>query len=256
MFLKDRQKRGKPGKIKLYNRLQMSRRLKNLKAAALPLCLVFAAFTLWAQVQIPPSTPPATEPVTPATPPPQPTQPSPSTTPNAANTANAAPSAAGAPVDSNSYKVGPADVLLIRVWNEPAFTGPVAVQQNGKITLQLLGDIQAGGKTPVEIQEDLSKALTKFVVHPLVTVTVADVGSKRYYMDGLIARPGEYPLGVPTTILQAISRAGGIQEFANSKRIYVLRGDKRIYFNYKDVIKGKHLEENILLQPDDHIVVP
>jgi polysaccharide export outer membrane protein len=122
--------------------------------------------------------------------------------------------------------------------------------------MQLLGDIQAGGKTPVQIQEDLSKALTKFVVHPLVTVTVADVGSKRYYMDGMIARPGEYPLAVPTTILQAISRAGGVQEFANKKRIYVLRGDKRIYFNLSDVFKGKHMEQNILLEPDDHIVIP
>lgn len=166
------------------------------------------------------------------------------------------PTGGGAPVDGNSYIVGPADVLLIRVWNEPAFTGPVAVQENGKITLQLVGDLQAAGKTPVQIQAALTEALKKFVVKPLVTVTVQDVGSRRYYMDGLINRPGEYSLVVPTTVLEAISRAGGVQDFGNQKKIYVLRGDKRIPFNYHDVVRGKHMEENIKLEPGDHIVVP
>ena len=167
-----------------------------------------------------------------------------------------APTEGGAPVDAASYKVGPSDVLLIRVWNEPAFTGPVAVQENGKITLQLLGDLEVGGKTPIQIQNELSEALKKFVVRPLVTVTVSEVGSRRYYMDGLIARQGEYALVTPTTILEAISRAGGLQDFANQKKIYVLRGDQRIYFNYKDVIRGKHLDQNILLKAGDHVVIP
>lgn len=162
----------------------------------------------------------------------------------------------GAPVDSNSYKIGPADVLAVRVWNEPEFSGPIAVQQNGNITLPLVGDLPAGGKTPIEVQNIIAKSLTKYVVKPLVTVTVQDVGSKRYYMDGLIARPGEYGLITPVTILEAISKAGGLQDFANSKRIYILRGDKRIYFNYKDVLKGKHMEQNIAIEPGDHIVVP
>lgn len=168
----------------------------------------------------------------------------------------AVPTAGGAPVDSDTYKVGPADVLLIRVWNEPAFTGPVAVNEGGKITLPLLGEIPAEGKTPTEIQATLSEALRKYVVRPLVTVTVQEVGSKRYFMDGLIGRPGEYALVVPTTILEAISRAGGPGDFAGLKKIYVLRGDKRIYFNYKDVMHGKHMEQNIKLEPGDHIVIP
>ncbi|MBV9084428.1 MAG: polysaccharide biosynthesis/export family protein [Acidobacteriaceae bacterium] len=167
-----------------------------------------------------------------------------------------APAAGGAPVDSSSYKVGASDVLLIRVWNEPEFSGPIAVQQNGNITMPLIGDLPAGGKTPVEIQEILAKALTKYVVKPLVTVTVQEVGSKKYYIDGLIARPGEYALVSPISILEAISKAGGLQDFANSKRIYILRGDKRIYFNYKDVLRGKHMEQNISIEPGDHIVVP
>jgi polysaccharide export outer membrane protein len=166
------------------------------------------------------------------------------------------PNTAGAPVDSGSYKIGPNDVLNIRVWNEPEFTGPVSVHQDGKITLPLVGDLQAGGKTPNEVQETIAEALKTLVKKPLVTVTVQDVGSKRYYLDGLAARPGEYPLVVPTTILEAISKAGGLQDFANAKKIYILRGDKKIYFNYKDVLHGKHMEQNIQLQPGDHIVVP
>ena len=196
--------------------------------------------------------PQAEQPVAPA-----PANPGPTTqTPSGQTKASSAAPAGGAPVDSNSYKVGPSDVLLIRVWNEPEFSGPVAVQQNGNFTLPLVGDLPAGGKTPIEIQELLSKALTKFVVKPLVTVTVQDVGSKRYYMDGLIARPGEYSLVTPVSILEAISRAGGLQDFANSKHVYILRGDKRIYFNYKDVLKGRHMEQNIPLEAGDHVVVP
>ena len=163
---------------------------------------------------------------------------------------------AGAPVDSNSYKVGPADVLFIRVWNEQQFSGPVTVQDNGHITLPLVGDLPAGGKTPNEIQEIVAKALTKYVVKPLVTVTVQAVESKKYYMDGLVARPGEYLLITPTTVFQAISKANGLQEFANGKKIYVLRGTQRIPFNYKEVIHGKNMAQDIQLQPGDHVVVP
>jgi polysaccharide export outer membrane protein len=167
-----------------------------------------------------------------------------------------APSTAGAPVNSTDYKIGPADILNIRVWNEPEFSGPVAVHQDGKITLPLVGDLEAGGNTPSQVEQTITKALGKYVVHPLVTVTVQEVESKKYYMDGLIARPGEYPLVVPTTILEAISKAGGVQEFGNKKKIYVLRGDKRIPFNYKDVMRGKNMDQNIELKPGDHIVVP
>lgn len=166
------------------------------------------------------------------------------------------PNAAGAPVDSAKYQIGPADVLNVLVWEQPQFSGLFAVHEDGKITMPLIGDLTAGGRTPMEVQNTIAEALKKFVVKPLVTVTVQDVGSKRYYMDGLIARPGEYPLVVPTTILEAISKGGGLQDFANAKKIYILRGDKKIYFNYKDVIHGKHMDENVQLQSGDHIVVP
>lgn len=176
--------------------------------------------------------------------------------PPQAKPAEPAQPTAGAPVDSNSYKVGPADVLYIRVWNEQQFSGPVTVQDNGHITLPLVGDLPAGDKTPNEIQQIVAKALTKFVVKPLVTVTVQAVESKKYYMDGLVARPGEYMLITPTTVFEAISKANGLQEFASGKKIYVLRGTQRIPFNYKEVIHGKNMAQNIPLQPGDHVVVP
>lgn len=168
----------------------------------------------------------------------------------------AQPQGPNAPVDSNAYKVGPGDVLNIRVWNEAEFSGPVAVHDDGMITLQLVGDLPAGGKTPVEIQQVIAKALARYVVKPLVTVTVQTVESKKYYMDGMITHPGEYALITPTTVLEAISKAGGLQEFGNPKKIYILRGTQRLRFNYKDVIHGKNMDQNIQLQPGDHIVVP
>jgi polysaccharide export outer membrane protein len=189
------------------------------------------------------------------TPPPTPPQPAPSGGDSKVSSAPI-PKGAGAPVDSSTYKIGPADVLYINVWHEPEFSGSYAVHQDGKFTMALLGDLEAGGKTPNQVQDLVADSLKKYVVKPLVTVIVQEVGSRRYYMDGLIARPGEYALVVPTTILEAISKAGGLQDFANAKKIYVLRGNKRIYFNYKDVIHGRRMEQNIPLEPGDHIVVP
>lgn len=163
------------------------------------------------------------------------------------------PSAA---VDSGTYKVESPDVLNVRVWHEADFSGVYSVHPDGKITIPLIGDVQAGGKTPNEIEKTLKDALANYVKNPLVTVTVQDVLSKRYYMDGEINRAGEYALVSPTTVLEAISKAGGLAAFANPKKIYVLRGDQRIKFNYKEVIHGKNLAQNIQLQPGDHIVTP
>lgn len=166
------------------------------------------------------------------------------------------PPLAGSAADSKTYKVGPEDVLFIRVWHEPDFTGPVSVHTDGKFTLPLVGDLQAAGLTPFQIEQNVATALSKYIVKPLVTVIVEEVRSKRYYLDGEVARPGEYPLVAPTTVLEAISKAGGMAGFANEKKIYILRGSKRIPFNYKQVIRGKNMDQNIQLQNDDHIVVP
>ena len=166
------------------------------------------------------------------------------------------PGGPSAAVDSTSYKVASPDTLNIKVWHEQDFSGIYSVHPDGKITMPLIGDVEAGGRTPADIEKTVKEALAKYVVNPLVTVTVQEVLSRRYYMDGEIGRPGEYSLVSSTTVLEAISKAGGLAGFANPKKIYILRGDQRIAFNYKDVIHGKHLEQNIQLQPGDHIVTP
>ena len=212
---------------------------------------VFSCFAFTMLAQEPPAQP--TTPPSGGAPAPTPPTQNQATPINPSKT-SAAPGA-GAPVDSSKYKIGPGDVLLIRVWDEPQFSGPVAVHEDGRITLLLVGDLDVGGKTPIEAQDIVAKSLKKYVTNPLVTTTVQEVGSKRYYLDGLANRPGEYPLITPTPILEAISKAGGLNDFANTKKIYVLRGDKQIRFNYHDVIRGKNMSQNILLKPGDHIVV-
>nr|HXE15223.1 polysaccharide biosynthesis/export family protein [Bryobacteraceae bacterium] len=164
--------------------------------------------------------------------------------------------APGATAGTKTFKVGPEDILRIIVWREPDFTGLYTVHSDGKITLPLVGDLQAGGLTAEQIQKNVTDALSKLIQKPNVTVTVQQILSQKYYMDGLVNRPGEYHLTAPTTILEAISIAGGLREFASEKKIYVLRGDQRIPFNYKQVIKGKNLAQNIQLQSGDHVIVP
>lgn len=164
--------------------------------------------------------------------------------------------APGAAVDTTTFKIGPQDILKLVVWREPDFTGLYTVHSDGKFTLPLVGDIQAGGLTAEEVQKSVAAALSKLIVKPNVTVTVQQVFSQKYYMDGQIGRTGEYQLSAPTTVLEAISIAGGLRDFANAKKIYILRKDQRIRFNYKEVIKGKNLAQNIYLQAGDHVVVP
>jgi polysaccharide biosynthesis/export protein len=163
--------------------------------------------------------------------------------------------AAGAPVDPNTYIIGPEDILMVRVWREPDMSGPVSVRPDGKVTLTLGGEVQAGGLTPQQLGKKITDVLINYINNPQVTVSVQQVNSKRYYISGEVGRVGGFPLVMPTTVLEAMTNAGGFREFANTKKIVILRGTKRLYFNYKDVIKGKNLEQNILLENGDHIVV-
>jgi len=161
-----------------------------------------------------------------------------------------------APVDPNKYQIGPEDLLYIRVWREPDFTLPVAVRPDGKITVPLIGEVQAAGQNPAELTDRLKGLLTEYLKNPDVSVFVTEVRSKKFYIDGEMNRPGWFPLVTRTSILEALSRGGGFREFANTKKIRVLRGSEILYFNYKDVIKGKHLEQNIAVQNGDHIIIP
>ena len=163
---------------------------------------------------------------------------------------------AGAAVDPKSYRIGAEDVILLRIWREPELSGLVVVRPDGKINLQLVGEIDAVDTTPIELELRIAKAYEKVLKNPIVTLQVQKVESKRYYLSGEIGRSGAFPLVRPMNILEAITIAGGIREFGNGKKIIVMRGSERLKFNFNEVIKGKKLEQNILLQPGDHIVVP
>lgn len=163
--------------------------------------------------------------------------------------------AVAAPVDPKSYVIGAQDVLGIRIWREPELSGSVAVRPDGKITLPLVGEIDAAGLTPEALTVRVTEALGKILNKPEVTISVVSVQSKRYFLSGKVGRGGGVPLVVPTTILQALSSAG-LGEWAKKSKIIIMRGTQRIKFNYDEVIKGKKLEQNIFLQDGDHIFVP
>jgi polysaccharide biosynthesis/export protein len=158
------------------------------------------------------------------------------------------------------YKVGPQDVVRIDVWKEPEISSTIPVRPDGKISLPLLNDVQASGLTTLELGKAIHDGLTKYLTNPEVTVTVTEINSRRVYITGEVTRAGAFPLLPNMTVLQALSSAGGFTQFAKLKGIYVLRneGGKQVKhpFSYKEVVKGKNREENILLQPGDIIVVP
>jgi polysaccharide biosynthesis/export protein len=162
----------------------------------------------------------------------------------------------GAPVDPKTYVIGPEDVLYVNVWREKDFTSAYAVRPDGKITIPLIGDMQAAGLTPERLGAQLTQALSDYINRPQVNVIVAQVNSKKYYITGEVNRPGQYPLIVPIRVFDALNNAGGFQEFANEKNIVIIRGSQRLKFNYKDVLKGKKLEQNIFLENGDTIYVP
>ncbi len=166
---------------------------------------------------------------------------------------------APATADPN-YVIGPQDVLDIDVWKETELTRSVPVRPDGKISLPLLNDVQAAGLTPTQLSEKITTALKKFITDPQVTVIVTQINSQRVYILGEMVRPGAYPLLPGMTVLQALSSAGGFTQFANMKKIYVLRGEggkqEKFPFNYKEVVKGKSPEQNIVLMAGDQIVVP
>lgn len=166
------------------------------------------------------------------------------------------PVVGGAPIDPKTYIIGPEDSLLIRIWREPDLSGPVMVRPDGRISLQLLNEIQAAGLTPEQLTQKVAEGLSKYMTHPEVSVAVQQVNSKKYFIIGEIQKPGSYPLTIPTTVLEALVNAGGFRDFANTKKIVIMRGPKRFTFNYKDVTKGKHMEQNILLESGDQIIVP
>jgi len=165
-----------------------------------------------------------------------------------------------AATDNPNYIIGPQDILDIDVWKEPELTRTVPVRPDGKISLPLLNDIQAAGLTPSKLADNITAGLKKYVTDPQVTVIVSAINSQRVYILGEVTRAGAYPLLPDMTVLQALSSAGGFTQFANTKKIYVLRDEngkqQKLPFNYKDVINGKDPQQNITLKAGDTIVVP
>ncbi len=161
-----------------------------------------------------------------------------------------------APVDPNAYKIGPEDQLAISVWKEPDVSANVAVRPDGKITLPLIGEVQATGRTPFQLKEEVTEKLSEFLTRPEVMVSVIAIRSKKYYITGQVNRTGAFPLVVPTTVLEALSSAGGFRDWANRKKIIIMRGNDRLKFNYNEVTKGKNLDQNVYLENGDHIIVP
>jgi len=162
--------------------------------------------------------------------------------------------------DDPAYIIGEADVLDINVWKEPDVSRTVPVRPDGKISLPLLNDVQAAGLTPMQLQQQITEKLRKFLTEPQVTVIVTQINSQRVYIMGEVNRPGTFPLLPKMTILQLITTAGGFTQFANTGKIRIVRnenGKQSTYtFNYKELMQGRQPEQNLELKPGDSIVVP
>jgi polysaccharide export outer membrane protein len=168
-----------------------------------------------------------------------------------------APSAASAAKPAAAYVIGPSDVLLIVVWKEPELSRPVTVRVDGMATFPLLGDVQAAGHTPTQLAEIITEGLRRFIEVPRVTVGIEQANSSRVYVLGQVNKSGEFPLGGPTTVLQALALAGGFKEFAKTDTIAVVRKDGTVLpVNYKRIADGKDTAQNVLLLPGDTVVVP
>lgn len=178
-----------------------------------------------------------------------------------------APSASAATAPGSSaadlprdYVIGSDDVLEVKFWKDATLSREVIVRPDGKIALELLSELQAAGLTPQELQSAILTEAEKKMVEPNVTVIVKQINSRRVFITGMVEKPGVYPITSTMTVLQLISIAGGLKEFAKKKDIVVMRQDKgaplAYPFNYDDILKGRRLGQNILLRPGDTVVVP
>ncbi len=165
---------------------------------------------------------------------------------------NAAPAA--------DYVIGPDDQLSIVFWRDKDMSADVVVRPDGKITLPLLNEIQAAGYTPEQLRLHLVEAASKYVEEPNASVVVKEIHSRNVFITGNVVKPGTYVLSANMTVLQLIAIAGGLQEYADDKKIVVMRTEngkqQQFKFNYKDVVKQKRPQQNIVLRPGDTVVVP
>jgi polysaccharide export outer membrane protein len=158
------------------------------------------------------------------------------------------------------YLIGPEDVLSIVFWKDKDMSADVVVRPDGKISLPLVNEVQAAGLTPEQLRARLTEVASKFVTEPTAAVVVKEIHSRKVFITGMVAKPGTYPLMDNMTVLQLIAVAGGLQEYADSSSIVVMRNDngqkQALKFNYKDVVKQKHVEQNVALKSGDTVIVP
>jgi polysaccharide export outer membrane protein len=163
----------------------------------------------------------------------------------------------GEPLDA--YAIGVGDVVEISVWKNPDLTVTVPVRPDGRISVPLLGDVQAAGTTPLALKTVLTNGFRDYITAPSVSVVVKEVNSQKIYVTGEVAKPGAYDLRARTKVMQALAMAGGLTAYAKN-RVIVLRdhqgGDRRLEIDLGAIVSGKHPEGNITLQPGDTLVVP
>jgi len=158
------------------------------------------------------------------------------------------------------YIVGLGDQLQIMVWKEPELTQTLSVRIDGRISLPLIGDVEAAGKTIRDLKKILEEKYAAVIAEPAVSVMLAQSKSWRYYIIGKVAHPGQFPIDYPITVLQAIAQSGGFLEWAKTENISIVRRDGGretiVPFNYEALVNGKDLQQNALVKPGDTIIIP
>jgi len=173
-----------------------------------------------------------------------------------ATRSNSGPLAPG-PVD---FVIGPEDVLGVVFWREPEMSGDVTVRPDGRVSIPVIGEMQAAGLEPETLRQQILTAARKYITDPNIVVVVRAINSRKVFITGRVTTPGAHPIVGPLTVMQAIALAGGLTEYADAKNIRVLReestGTTTIRVNYRDISKGNNLAQNIRLRPGDTVVVP
>lgn len=180
--------------------------------------------------------------------------------PSAAPTAPAVDADSAVVIPPPDYVIGPEDQLSIVFYHDKEMSADVVVRPDGKISLPLLNDVLASGLTPEQLRQRVIVDAKRFVQDPNATVVVRQINSRKVFITGAVERPGNFPLIGPTTVLQLIATAGGVKEYADAKKILIIRSEggrqSTFNFNYKDVVSQKNMTQNILLRPGDTVVVP
>ncbi|MCZ8129681.1 MAG: polysaccharide biosynthesis/export family protein [Steroidobacteraceae bacterium] len=174
--------------------------------------------------------------------------------------AHAEDTAGGAVSALTEYRLSPGDQLEISVWKEPELTKTVIVRPDGRFSVPLAGEIAASGRTTAQVQAEISSRLQKYIPEPVVTASLTALEGNRVYVIGQVTKPGTYVMNPRLTVLQALSVAGGMTPFASVNDILVLRGtgatQRVIPFRYADVVRGRSLEQNLVLEAGDVVIVP